>query len=74
VSTTAASAITFISATSGGNVTSNGGATITARGVVYGTSPNPQIGGSGVTQVANGSPGTGSFTSSLTSLTVSTTY
>ncbi|MGY3090484.1 hypothetical protein ACVWYF_003539 [Hymenobacter sp. UYAg731] len=74
VSTTAASAITGTTATSGGNVTSNGGAAITARGVVYGTSPNPRISGSGVTQVADGTPSTGTFTSSLTALTPSTAY
>ncbi|MBU6122449.1 T9SS type A sorting domain-containing protein [Hymenobacter siberiensis] len=74
VATTAASAITASTATSGGNVMASGGATITARGVVYSTTPTPQIGGTGVTQVANASPGTGTFTSSLTGLSGGTTY
>ena len=74
VTTTAATAITASTATSGGNVTVSGGATITARGVVYGTTPNPQIGGAGVTQVTNASPGIGTFTSSLTGLSGGTTY
>jgi hypothetical protein len=74
VSTMGATAITGTTATSGGNVTSDGGATITARGVVYGTSSNPRIGGSGVTQVADGTPGTGTFSSSLTGLTPGMPY
>ena len=52
------------SAMLGGNVTSDGGGSITERGVVYAmtsTNPNPQIGGVGVTKVtASGS--TGAFT------------
>jgi uncharacterized protein (TIGR02145 family) len=35
--------ITSISATSGGNVTEDGGAPVTARGVVWSTSPNPTL-------------------------------
>lgn len=62
--------ITNNSATCGGNVTSDGGATITARGVCWSTSQNPTITNSHTT---NGS-GTGSFTSSITGLTEGTTY
>ena len=58
------------SATCGGNVTSDGGIAVTARGVCYSTSPNPTISGSHTTD----GTGTGSFTSSLTSLTAGTTY
>lgn len=48
-----------------GAVSGNGGATITARGFVYSTSNStPVIGGSGVTQVADGT-GTGSFSETL---------
>jgi hypothetical protein len=73
VSTTAASNVTAVSAQSGGNVTLTGGASITGRGIVFGTAPNPRIGGPGVTQVtASGT--TGSFTSNLTGLTPSTPY
>ena len=74
VSTTAASAITSVSATSGGTVTADGGATVTARGVVYGLGAAPRIGGSGVVQKPDGTPGTGAFSSSLTGLTANTTY
>ncbi|WP_167856694.1 T9SS type A sorting domain-containing protein [Hymenobacter aquaticus] len=72
VTTTAASNVTATTATSGGSVTSNN-ATISGRGVVYATTANPRIGGSGVAQVtATGT--TGSFTSNLTALSGSTTY
>jgi hypothetical protein len=72
--TSASSAAT--SATLGGNVTSAGGATITARGIVYSqtaTNNNPQIGGTGVTNVV-GSGTTGVFTVSASGLTANTTY
>ncbi|OGX84618.1 hypothetical protein BEN48_02445 [Hymenobacter glacialis] len=74
VTTTAASAITGFSAESGGNVTNNGGASVTGRGVVYGPAPAPRLGDPGTTTLADGAPGNGSFTSSLTSLTPATTY
>jgi uncharacterized protein (TIGR02145 family) len=70
VTTTAITAITQTNATSGGNVTSDGGAPVTARGVCWSTSPNPTIANSKTT---NGT-GTGSFTSSLTGLTANTPY
>jgi uncharacterized protein (TIGR02145 family) len=62
--------ITSTSATSGGNITNNGGTPVTQRGVVWGLSPNPTTANNSTT---NGS-GTGIFTSNLTSLTASTTY
>ena len=62
--------ITAISATSGGNITDNGGLNVTARGVCWSTSPNPTVSDSHTT---NGT-GTGSFTSSITGLSISTTY
>lgn len=70
VTTADASSITQTTATSGGNVTNDGNATVTARGVCWSEIPNPTISGDHTT---NGS-GTGSFTSSLTGLTASTTY
>ena len=69
--TTAATSITTTTASSGGNVTSDGGASIIARGVVWSTSPNPVISLS--TKTTYGS-GIGSFTSSITGLTINTTY
>lgn len=62
--------ISYTSATVAGNVTDDGGATITSRGVCYGTSYNPTISGN---KVISGS-GTGSFSANLTGLTAGTTY
>ena len=70
VVTTSASNITQTTATCGGNVVSDGGASVTARGVCWSTSQNPTIAGNHTT---DGS-GIGSFTSSLTGLTSGTTY
>lgn len=71
VSTTAPiTNITYNTATGGGNVTSDGGSAITARGICWGTSPNPTISGTHSTE-----PGTvGSFTSNMTGLQSSTIY
>jgi uncharacterized protein (TIGR02145 family) len=57
-------------ATSGGNITNNGGSPVTQRGVVWSTSPNPTTANN---QSSDGS-GTGNYTSTLTGLTASTTY
>ncbi|MBO4645687.1 MAG: SprB repeat-containing protein [Bacteroidales bacterium] len=62
--------IASISATCGGNVTNDGGAAVTARGVCWSTAHNPTIADNHTT---NGT-GTGSFTSSLTGLAPNTTY
>ncbi len=70
VTTTAVSSVTTNSATSGGNVTSDGGAALTAKGVCWSTSANPTISGS---HTSDGT-GTGTFTSAITGLTPNTTY
>jgi uncharacterized protein (TIGR02145 family) len=70
VTTTAATNILQTTATSGGNVTSDGGAAVTARGVCWNSSGTPTTDDSKTT---DGS-GTGTFTSSLTGLASSTTY
>ena len=70
VTTSTVSSITATSATCGGNVTSDGGASVTARGVCWGTSQNPTVSDSHTT---NGN-GTGSYSSSITGLTTNTTY
>lgn len=69
--TTAVTAINTTVAVSGGNITSDGGATITAKGVVWGTSQNPTIALS--TKTTDGS-GVGSFVSNISNLTANTTY
>jgi uncharacterized protein (TIGR02145 family) len=70
ITTVSVSGITQTSATSGGNVTDDGGSEVTARGVCWGTSQNPTTSSS---KTSDGK-GTGSFTSSLTQLTPGTTY
>ena len=71
VSTTAPASITSTSATLGGNVSSDGGATITERGVVY-------VAGSGTPTTADtkrtAAGTTGSYTVSATGLTAATLY
>jgi Fibrobacter succinogenes major domain (Fib_succ_major) len=70
--TTAATSIEASSATSGGNVTADGGgASVTARGVCWSTTTGPTIALS--TKTSDGS-GTGVFTSSITGLTAVTLY
>ena len=68
--TTDASGITQTTVTTGGTISNDGGATITERGIVYGTSTNPTTSN---TKVSSGS-GTGSFSVNITSLTPNTTY
>jgi len=70
ISTNAISSITTNSATSGGNVTNDGGTTVSARGVCWSTSTNPTTANSHTT---DGS-GIGAFSSSITGLTCGTTY
>ncbi|MBU6219730.1 MAG: hypothetical protein KGQ50_03685 [Bacteroidetes bacterium] len=71
VTTTPVTSITSNSAISGGNVTASGGGVISARGVVWNTSPTPTL---SHFKTTNGT-GTGTFTSNLTSLTPpGTTY
>jgi hypothetical protein len=70
LSTTAASLISTSTAVSGGNISSDGGATITARGVCWSTSSVPTVTN---TKTSDGT-GTGIFTSNLSGLTASTLY
>ena len=57
----------------GGSVTKAGVGSITVKGIVYGTSPNPVINGSGVEMVNAGS-GLGTYTCNLTGLLNGITY
>lgn len=71
VTTAAATAITATGATCGGNVTDDGNATVTARGVCWSTtSIEPTLSDYHTTD----GTGTGTFTSNLASLTSGTTY
>ena len=71
LSTTTISDITTTSASGGGNVQNDGGSSITARGIVWGTSTGPTT--SLATKTTDGS-GIGNFTSSITGLSVATKY
>ncbi|MDC0098736.1 DUF1566 domain-containing protein [Crocinitomicaceae bacterium] len=70
LTTSAVSSLTNISATSGGNITDDGGANITTRGVCYSINTNPTT----ADNITNDGNGTGSFTSNLSGLTDGTTY
>ena len=70
VTTTAVSGITDTTANSGGTVTSDGGAAITAEGVCWSTSANPVVGGT----CSDDGTALGSFTSNMTGMTPTTTY
>ncbi|MCF8299322.1 MAG: hypothetical protein K9J13_17365 [Saprospiraceae bacterium] len=59
-------------ATCGGNVTDDGGADITARGICVGSSANPTL-DSCMSSTTNGT-GTGAFTSNITGLAPNFTY
>ena len=76
ITTPTSASVLATTATLGGNVTSDGGSTITERGVVYSlTSANadPLISGSGVTKVTTTGT-TGIFTVPVTGLTASSGY
>jgi uncharacterized protein (TIGR02145 family) len=70
VSTGAITEITSTTAISGGNVTDDGGADVTARGVCWSTSQIPTI----ADNVTTDGTGTGEFTSYINWLTPETTY
>lgn len=70
VTTSAFTATSGTSANGGGNVTNNGGAAVTARGVVYSKTSNPTLSDSKTTD----GTGSGVFTSSLSNLKGLTKY
>jgi uncharacterized protein (TIGR02145 family) len=70
ITTTDPSAVTSTSATSGGNITSDGGASITERGICWATTANPTTASN---KVASGT-GTGTFTANITGLQPGTLY
>ncbi len=63
--------LTSTSVTTGGNITTDGGVAVTARGVCWSTSPNPDASLS--TKTIDGS-GTGAFVSNISGLVTGTTY
>jgi len=71
VTSTALSNISNFMAICGGNISSDGGSSVSARGVCWSTSINPTVSLS--TKTIDGS-GIGSFSSNITSLSAGTTY
>jgi uncharacterized protein (TIGR02145 family) len=70
LTTVTVNSVTPTTASSGGNITNDGGAKITARGLCWSTAQNPTTDDNKTT---DGS-GTGTFESAITDLTVNTTY
>ena len=70
VVTVSVSEVTETTAVTGGNVTSDGGGEVSARGVCWSTSQDPTVEGSHTTD----GTGTGEFVSNLTDLNDNTTY
>ena len=68
--TAAVTSITATTATSGGTIGADGGASVTARGVCWSTTTNPTTADSKTTD----GTGTGTFTSAITGLASGTTY
>jgi formylglycine-generating enzyme required for sulfatase activity len=62
--------ITHVGAKCGGNITSDGGATVTARGVCWSTGQTPTI----VDSKTTDGGGAGNFTSTITGLSAETSY
>jgi hypothetical protein len=71
ISTQNITSIAPTTAVCGGSIAADGGAAITARGVVWSTSTNPTI---ALTTKTNDGTGIGGYTSNLTGLTAATTY
>lgn len=71
ISTSAITELTTSGAKSGGTVTSDGGASITARGVIWSTETAPTI---SLATKTNDGTGTGVFQSTLTALNANTKY
>ncbi len=71
VTTTAVTEVSKISAVSGGEVTGDGGGTISERGLVWALTADPTTDD---TKIMDGSPGIGIYVSNIAGLTLSTTY
>lgn len=71
LTSTTVSNLTHKSVTTGGNISSDGGFNITARGVVWNTIPQPTI---DLSTKTNDGTGSGTFTSNIIGLIPNTTY
>jgi len=70
LTTVSITAISYTTATSGGNIAADGGAPVTAKGVCWATTSNPTI----TNSLTSDGTGIGIFASSITGLTPGTTY
>ena len=70
LTTAAITSVTLTSAVTGGNISTDGGGAITAKGVCYATTTGPTISSSKTTD----GTGAGSFTSNISGLTPGVTY
>jgi len=70
LTTTSVTDVTQTTAKSGGNITSDGGSTVTARGVCWSTGTNPTVSDNKTTD----GTGAGNFVSNISGLTANTTY
>jgi plastocyanin len=70
LSTTAVTGVTFTTATSGGIITSDGNASVTARGVCWSATPNPTI----IDSKTSDGTGTGQFVSNITGISAGNLY
>jgi uncharacterized protein (TIGR02145 family) len=70
LTTTVPSAVSYTTATSGGNISATGGAPVTAKGVCWALTANPTISSA----LTSDGTGIGVFTSSITGLTAGTLY
>jgi subtilisin-like proprotein convertase family protein len=70
VTTATQSGVTATSAVLGGNVTADGGASVTERGIVWATTTNPTTANN---KVAHGTTGTGTFSATVINLPAGTT-
>jgi hypothetical protein len=70
ITTTIATEVTVTTARCGGDIITEGGAAVTARGICWSTSPNPTINDN----ITTDGVGSGGFISIITGLTSGTTY
>ncbi|MFM7089865.1 MAG: hypothetical protein ACKOZZ_03560, partial [Bacteroidota bacterium] len=70
LTTNVATSVTNIAAISGGNISSDGGTPVTARGICWSTSPNPTV----ANDSTNNGTGSGVFTANISGLLGNTTY
>lgn len=70
ITTTSPTSITYTTAIGGGNITSDGGAPVTAKGVCWSTTANPTTSNN---KTVDGT-GSGVFSSSIMGLNINTTY